>query len=332
MSDKQVIRIQVYYAPVGESLRAIQNSQSEALLLTFNVQEEANVDQNVFMDRGSEQLLFMSDVFSLQKEMVGLADLHVSIKLLLCSLCEWNLIYVPAKKADLIRLRLEKMASLITTQVELVHIIFSLLVEYTVQRTINLEFKISQLGQGQQSPLVLAEGALALSPKHARGLATGSLAQFNRLVELMVQANGATGVSRTCLCAGIYLWHGMLDESHRYSQSIEGAGSPKTGDYWHAIMHRMEPDYFNAKYWNRRVGKHPVYEQLYQILSSHQVCNSGFYANTDAEQLISRGTWQPDLMVDLCEQSVRSKDARLMNQLMQIQQLEMLLLLINSAR
>ncbi|HEX8341195.1 MAG TPA: hypothetical protein VF624_09825 [Tepidisphaeraceae bacterium] len=57
-----------------------------------------------------------------------------------------------------------------------------------------------------------------------------------------------------CLLAGLWLWHGYLDESHAVSQGIE----TPSGSYFHAIMHRMEGDFGNAKYWYARVGKHPV--------------------------------------------------------------------------
>ena len=64
-------------------------------------------------------------------------------------------------------------------------------------------------------------------------------------------------MARCCL-AGLWLHHDFLDESHQISQEIE----TPTGSYWHGIMHRREPDPSNAKYWFRRVGSHPVIQQL----------------------------------------------------------------------
>jgi hypothetical protein len=60
--------------------------------------------------------------------------------------------------------------------------------------------------------------------------------------------------------AAIWLVAGDLDASHTISQSIDDAD----GSFWHGIMHRREGDYGNAKYWFRRVGKHPVLDQLAQ--------------------------------------------------------------------
>ena len=58
--------------------------------------------------------------------------------------------------------------------------------------------------------------------------------------------------------AGLWLYFGFLDESHEISQGIE----TPDGSFWHAIMHRREPDADNSKYWWRRVGKHPVLDSL----------------------------------------------------------------------
>src|SRR5262245_27937857 len=54
--------------------------------------------------------------------------------------------------------------------------------------------------------------------------------------------------------AGLWLAFGFLDESHTISQDLHTA----EGSYWHALMHRREPDAGNAMYWFRRVGHHPV--------------------------------------------------------------------------
>lgn len=64
-------------------------------------------------------------------------------------------------------------------------------------------------------------------------------------------------MARCCLSA-LWLHHDFLDESHTISQEI----STTSGSYWHAIMHRREPDAWNSKYWFRRVGSHPVLDQL----------------------------------------------------------------------
>jgi hypothetical protein len=64
-------------------------------------------------------------------------------------------------------------------------------------------------------------------------------------------------MAETCL-AGLWLYHDFLDESHTISQSI----ATSTGSYWHGIMHRREPDAANAAYWFRRVGSHPVLQQV----------------------------------------------------------------------
>lgn len=62
----------------------------------------------------------------------------------------------------------------------------------------------------------------------------------------------------SCCISGVWLLHDFLDESHTISQAIE---TPE-GSYWHAIMHRREGDFSNAKYWFRRVGSHEVFQRI----------------------------------------------------------------------
>jgi hypothetical protein len=59
--------------------------------------------------------------------------------------------------------------------------------------------------------------------------------------------------------AGLWLYFGFFDESHSIAQEIHTAD----GSYWHGILHRMEPDAWNAGYWFDRVGPHPVFGPLH---------------------------------------------------------------------
>jgi hypothetical protein len=66
-----------------------------------------------------------------------------------------------------------------------------------------------------------------------------------------------TDAARAC-DAGLWLLHDFLDRSHAISQELD---TPE-GSFWHAVMHRREPDAWNSKYWWRKVGPHPVLKQL----------------------------------------------------------------------
>jgi hypothetical protein len=67
------------------------------------------------------------------------------------------------------------------------------------------------------------------------------------------------GLNLPPLCmSGLWLRCNFLPESHEISQELHS----KEGSFWHAIMHRREPDASNSKYWFRRVGHHPVLKQL----------------------------------------------------------------------
>ncbi len=74
---------------------------------------------------------------------------------------------------------------------------------------------------------------------------------------LRAKIKAACGMLPPLCAAGLWLRFDVLDESHSISQQDEG---DPDHDFWHAIMHRREPDAWNSKYWWRRVGSHPVHE------------------------------------------------------------------------
>lgn len=92
--------------------------------------------------------------------------------------------------------------------------------------------------------------------------------------------------------SGLLLRLNRWEESHEVSQSLKSV----EGSYWHGIAHRMEPDYFNAGYWFRRVGKHPVHSDLHQLAG--QVLAS---ENLNGWRL--KQQWDPDLFTTWCEEA-----------------------------
>jgi hypothetical protein len=60
------------------------------------------------------------------------------------------------------------------------------------------------------------------------------------------------------MLSGLWLWHDWLDSSHTISQELH----TPTGSFWHAIMHRREGDFSNAKYWYARCLSHPIFKAM----------------------------------------------------------------------
>jgi hypothetical protein len=141
----------------------------------------------------------------------------------------------------------------------------------------------------------------------------------------------ASGIKSTvdalAIKAGLLQIHNYLDDSHQCSQSIEGEGVHVAGDYWHAIMHRREPDYSNSKYWFRRVGRHPIFKNLSALAAD--VLDEVNPADRDIwkERLGCGHQWEPFAFVDLCQEVGQGHDAKLTQAAEGIQCREMLLLL-----
>ncbi len=98
--------------------------------------------------------------------------------------------------------------------------------------------------------------------------------------------------------AGLYLAFDFLDEAHTISQDLHTS----EGSYWHALMHRREPDFANSAYWFRRVGKHPVYEPLRGVAA-----DLAAKVSAQGKFLTRQATWDPISFVELCEESYGEK-------------------------
>jgi hypothetical protein len=101
--------------------------------------------------------------------------------------------------------------------------------------------------------------------------------------------SGDLNMARACLAA-FWLRFDFGERGHTIAQSLGG----KTGDYWHAIHHRREPDYANAKYWFRRVGSHDIHGDL--LTAAHAAGNDSHAAATIA----GWDEWDAFGFTDLC--------------------------------
>ena len=86
--------------------------------------------------------------------------------------------------------------------------------------------------------------------------------------------------------AGLFYYHNALDDSHKEAQKLED----NTAAYWHGMVHRREGDFDNARYWMRRAGEQPVFQEM-QGRASDGAPNMGRQSN-----------WDPFLFITLCEQ------------------------------
>lgn len=85
------------------------------------------------------------------------------------------------------------------------------------------------------------------------------------------------------LTCGLLVWNDDIPAAHPIAQEIDHSN----GNYWHAIIHRREGDYWNAKYWFRLVGSHVVQSELASM--------------AEAKPFLKKGVFGPGLMVDACE-------------------------------
>jgi hypothetical protein len=89
--------------------------------------------------------------------------------------------------------------------------------------------------------------------------------------------------------AGLWLYFGAFEEAHEIVQDLD---TPE-GSYWHALIHRMEPDAWNSGYWFRRVGHHAIFPALLEkaigTVATHPDC--GF---------VPGDRWSPERFTAFC--------------------------------
>lgn len=114
--------------------------------------------------------------------------------------------------------------------------------------------------------------------------------------------------------AGLYLNLACWEEAHTTADSVENPD----GYFWHAIVHRQEPDPANSAYWFRMTGAHPVFPRL-----AAEAADSGYPVGQ---------AWDPFAFIGFCEAARRRPGSDEEQLAMTVQQLEWQLLLDHCAR
>lgn len=131
-----------------------------------------------------------------------------------------------------------------------------------------------------------------------------------------LKAEGISGTGASLVMSAALLMHDHLDSSHSISQDISSA----SGSMLHAVMHRREPDYGNARYWWNRTGNHPCFDQLAQSVTD-LLSDEG--ADVLQNQLLTNGSWDAYAMNDLVANAERGRsDETTRDLLKKVQRLE----------
>jgi hypothetical protein len=199
---------------------------------------------------------------------------------------------------------------------------------------------IRRIAAGEANPceradLVAALAALALGPPdalgpelvHARPAFPDLGHDLGSLSPALSLNPGTPSREILALAAGLLQVHDFWEASHTAAQEADDQGERETSAYWHGIAHRREPDAWNANYWFRRVGRHPLFEPLGRAAAALlDACGQP----PGARKIVVDGIWSPPAFIDFVTQSrPGSPDAVLARRL---QRLEMALLLDHSAQ
>ncbi len=111
------------------------------------------------------------------------------------------------------------------------------------------------------------------------------------------------------LC-GLYVYFSCFEEAHALTQDIE---TPEAS-YWHAIVHRQEPNAENAAYWFRQVGAHPIFPMLavadpFAFIEMCEQARQQPGSEMEARALaMQRAEWQ--VLFDYCARTKRRDESR----------------------
>ena len=161
--------------------------------------------------------------------------------------------------------------------------------------------------------LLDSPGLASLGPDPRPG--TLEIAGLTQQARLACSQSQIKGERQELVLGALLLWHDHPDAAHEIAQQIDGPD----GGLLHAIVHRREPDYSNAKYWLRNAGRHACYVSLAAAVAK---LSPGSEAGLIAK-ILPGAKWDPFAFVDACASLAQHPEARDRRKLLQdIQRLE----------
>jgi hypothetical protein len=90
-----------------------------------------------------------------------------------------------------------------------------------------------------------------------------------------------------CIRSLLFIAAGGIDQAHRLAQEL----STSVASYIHGMVHRIDDDFDNARYWFRRARVDPAAAEMYRRAAAHSVT------------VASHPSWDPSFVTDMVEAS-----------------------------
>lgn len=120
-------------------------------------------------------------------------------------------------------------------------------------------------------------------------------------IDRLVRASPSTAGS--IVEAMLWLRVGLIDRAHEIVQD----GRNENERYLHGIVHRLEGDFWNSKYWFRQVSDRSLLARLSEAIENdpHAGCNSKY--SIEWKSVFPDGRFRPERFVDSVEALTSSK-------------------------